>query len=447
VDIVLLEATGRLGGVLETVHGDGFMVERSADNFITNVPWALDLCRRIGFEDQLVQTNSAFRQAFVVRDGQLQKIPEGFLIMAPSRLWPVISTPILSWQGKLRLAAEYFVARRTDGGEESLAQFATRRLGRETYQRLVQPLVGGIYTADPHKLSVRATLPRFLDMERDHRSLLRASWRDRAKRHENDPSSSGARYSMFVAARDGLSSLVDAIAAQLPRGSVRLHWPVERLSRSTDGRWSLSAAGDRDEVIHADAVIVTVPAHHATRLLASLDKSLAKLLGRIPHAPCAIVSLGYRREQIGHPLDGFGFVVPIIEDRRILSASFSSVKYPGRAPAGRELIRVFIGGACQPELAELPEDDLQRLASRELTQLLRIQGEPIYHHVSRWPPVMPQYCLGHTELVEDIRSQAAQWTGLELAGNAYHGVGIPSCIDSGQSAAERIFEKLNVPSV
>ncbi len=441
LDVTLLEAAGRLGGVLETVRRDGFLVERSADNFITNVPWAIDLCRRIGFDRELLQTDSGRRRAFVVSRGRLREIPEGFLIMAPSRIWPMIATPILSWRGKLRLLSEYFVSQRQEDGDESLASFARRRLGRETYERLVQPLVGGIYTADPERLSIKATLPRFLEMERDHGSLIRATLRQ-AKRNRGakpqDSESSGARYSMFVAPRDGMSSLVAAIASRLPEGCVQLDSPVERLERSAGGDWSISIGGAQPRRLAADAVIVATPAHQACGLLQHASPEVAGLLGRIPHAPCAIVSLGYRREQVGHALNGFGFVAPLVERRQILSGSFSSVKYAGRAPEGCELFRVFVGGACQSELAALPEDELFRAAEAELRQLLDIHGEPVFQHVTRWGPTMPQYHVGHIDLVANVTDHLQRLPGLHLAGNAYHGVGIPNCIHSGEMAASHI---------
>ncbi len=208
VSVALLEQADRVGGVLQTKRQDGFMFEWGADNFITNVPWAVDLCRRIGFEDQLVETDEQHRGAFVVRKGKLHRIPQGFIIMAPSRVWPVVSTPILSPWGKLRMAGEFFVPRRKEEGDESLASFVIRRFGQQTYDRLVQPLIGGIYTGDPSRLSLQATMPRFREMEKGHGSLIRAVMRQAKKQPKADRNSSGGRYSMFVAPRDGISSLV-----------------------------------------------------------------------------------------------------------------------------------------------------------------------------------------------------------------------------------------------
>ncbi len=447
VKITLLEASNRLGGVLETVRHDGFLIERSADNFITNIPYALDLCRRLGIEEQLSQTNDAHRRAFVVCRGRLESIPEGFLIMAPSRLWPVLTTPILSWRGKMRLAAEWFV-RTGSGADESLASFATRRFGREMYERLAQPLVGGIYTADPEKLSVRAAMPRFVKMEQEYGSLIRGARRGAAKATKANKRESAARYSMFTTPREGMSSLVDALADRLPDGSVRLDAAVKQITQREQivqheaGKWSIAIAGDEPRTIEADGVIVATPAHRAATLLGRLDRELAAELEQIFCASCAIVSLGYSRSQIGHPLDGFGFVVPQIERRQILSASFSSVKYAGRAPEGCELIRVFIGGACQADLVDLDDDALRTIAVEELVDLLTIDGEPIFARISRWRGAMPQYHLGHIERIERIRSRAASHHGLALAGNAYGGVGVPQCIQSGEQAAATVVAEL-----
>lgn len=446
LDIVLLEAGSRLGGVLDTVRRDDFLIERSADNFITNVPWAIDFCRRIGFADQLVPTTSRQRQAMVVHRGRLERVPPGFMLMAPSRIWPLVTTPILSTWGKLRLLGERFIPRRTDDSDESLGSFARRRFGRETFERIVQPLVGGIYTADPEKLSLRATLPRFVEMERRWGSLIRAA---RHERTNGDAEGSGARYGLFVAPREGMTSLVQAIAARLPEHCVRFNAPVESVSQLPGGGWRLNLA--RHEAggspLDCDGVIVAVGAPPAARMLESLDHALAADLSRIPYAGTSIVTLAYRREDIGHALDGFGFVVPAVEHRRILAGSFSSVKFSGRAPADWVLVRVFVGGACQSELAELDDEQLERIAIEELRSLLNTRGAPLFCEIARWPHSMPQYHLGHCQLVAQIEAKAAKWPALELAGNAYHGVGIPNCIHSGQTAAERIHAAIHSQAV
>ena len=341
--MTLFEAGSRLGGVVSTVNRDGFQVEQSADNFITTTPWGLDLCRRLGLMEQIVQTNANCRRTFVVRRGRLHRLPDGFLMMAPTQLWPMAVTPILSPLGKLRAALEYFIPPRRDDGDESMAQFVRRRLGRETFDRLVEPLISAVYAADMEKLSVNATLSRFREMEKQHGSLIRAM-RQQMKQKPNGKAESGA-HSMFVTLSQGLGTLVEAIAAQLPPESVRLNSPIERIERSGDA-WRLFPAAAA--FMEFNALIVAVPAHRAGPLLAPIDAELAAELRQIEYSGTAIVSLGYDLRKVGHPLDGMGAVVPSIENSPILACSFSSQKYPHRAPAGKTLLRVFVGGRGGP---------------------------------------------------------------------------------------------------
>ena len=444
-DLRLFEAGGLLGGVLRTLHDGDYLIEQSADNFITNVPWGIDLCRRLGLEHELLATDESRRQAFVVHRGNLVRVPSGFLLMTPSRLGPMLKTPLLSPLGKLRLLAEYFIPAKRNNLDESLGSFVRRRLGREVFERLVQPLIGGIYTADPERLSLAATMPRFLEMERSSGSLLRAAWKDRrnAKAHA-EANASGARYGMFVAPRHGMASLVERLAERLPASTIQLHSVVDRIERPATGRWKLVIAQSKPgetlppEVRSFDAVVLATPAFRTARLLETFDGELAASLNQIPYAGTAILTFVYRCKDIAHPLDGFGFVVPAIEKRQILAASFSSNKFPGRAPVDQVLIRVFIGGACQPELLELPDERLRAIAATELAELLGIRGEPLQVGIARWPRSMPQYHVGHVQLIEKIEARVRSFSGLALAGSAYHGVGIPNCIHTGELAAEHI---------
>lgn len=436
-EIALFETGEKLGEVLQTSRSDGYLLEHSADNFITNVPWAIELCRRVGIADELAPTRETSRRALVVRNGKLYPVPEGFSLMAAAKIWPVLATPILSPLGKLRLAMEYFVSRRNDESDESLAAFARRRLGGEVFERLVQPLVAGIYTADADRLSLAAALPRFREMERQHGSLIRAARFEKKRGPSADSQASGARYSLFVAPRAGMASLVEAIERRLPEGCVRLNSPVDRLTQRSEDGWDVLVAG-KQEPERFSGVIVAVPAPQAAKLLKSVDDQLAAELAEIPYAGSAIALVGYRREQIAHALDGFGFVVPEIEHRKILAASFSSVKFDGRAPEGRVLIRVFFGGAGHPEMVDLPEEELRKIVCRELAELLGANGEPELFRVCRWGGKMPQYHVGHVERVRRIETCAGALPHFALAGNAYHGVGVPQCIHSGEQAAERV---------
>jgi oxygen-dependent protoporphyrinogen oxidase len=442
-EVTLLEAGPRLGGVVHTERRDGFLIEHGAENFLTTLPGAIDLCERIGFSDELVPTNEAHRRAFVLRKGRLKPIPAGFAVMAPSRAWPVLSSSILSPWGKLRLAGEAFVRRRQDPEDESLASFVTRRLGRETYDRLVQPLVAGIYTANPEKLSIDAAMPRFREMERRHGSLIRAMWKQRreSRTDNGNGKASGARYSQFVAPRDGMTALINAVAARLPATGVHLHSPVERLDALPGNRWRIVAGGADRREFTADGVVLALPARRSAVLLRHVDAQLATELEQIEYATCALATFGFRREQIEHPLDGFGVVIPLAERRNILSATFSSIKYPGRAPAGHVLIRTYLGGACQPELMERDDGALLAMAQQEVVSLLGIKGSPVLQHINRQQDAMPQYHVGHLSLARRLDDRASKLGSLVLAGNSLHGVGIPQCIRTAETAVERLLTR------
>ncbi len=435
--LTLLEGRDRLGGTIATERADGFLIEAGPDSFISEKPWALALCQRLGLSDRLVSTDDRFRRTYVVHRGRLKPLPEGFQLLAPARFWPFVSSRLFSWPGKLRMAMDLFLPKRVGSDDESLGSFVRRRLGVEALERVAQPLVAGIYTADPDSLSLAATMPRFLEMERTHRSLVLALWRA-ARKVEGV---SGARWSLFVTFADGMEELVRALADRLPAGSVRLKERVVGLHRDR-GRWRVGLADG--SVLDADAVIVAAEAHQAARMVRSLDPSLADLLEAIPYASSATVTLAYRREEIAHPLDGFGFVVPRLERRPILACTFSSVKYPGRAPAGHALLRVFVGGALDERILTGDDERIARIVRAQLDGLLGITRPPLLTRVYRYPAAMPQYQVGHLETVAAIERRLAGHPGLALAGSAYRGVGISDCVHSGEDAAWRVLTNLGL---
>ena len=439
LQVRVFEANHYPGGAIQTVERDGFLIERGADSFITNIPWAKNLCQQLGFENQLMSTNKEFRGAYVVRRGRLHKIPAGFQLMATPRLWPIITTRLLSSVGKLRLVCERFLPPKQNPDDESLADFASRRLGREAYERLVEPLVGGIYTSDARKLSIAATLPQFMKMEQQWGNLTRGMY-EKSKADGSEPAH-GARYELFVAPRRGMQSLVQAIVAQLPNKSLQLETSVGRIEPTNDGRWKVFFA-DRKQTEYFDGVIAAVPTYRTATLLGTLHTKLSEALTEIEYASSVVVSLGVPRNSIAHPLDGFGLVVPAVEKRSILAASFSSVKFPERAPEDMALIRVFIGGALRPELVDRDNQEIISLAIDEMRDLIRLRGEPIICDLTRWPAAMPQYHVGHIERVGRIKRFVKTLDRFEVAGSAYDGVGIPHSIHSGEQAADRLVDAL-----
>ncbi len=451
VTVVLFEATGRFGGIIRTEKSDGFLMELGPDSFITNKPGGIQLCDDIGFSDELIPTDAEFRRSLVLRNGRPQLVPEGFMLMAPAKPWKIVTTPVLSVAGKIRLLREAFVRPKGNpDDDESLADFVRRRFGHQALDRLVQPLVGGIYTSDPEKLSLKATLPRFIEMEQDYGSVIRATLTEqRQKKGQPEADSgSGARYGLFATPRNGLESMVDRVVERLQqsdRVTLRSNTSVSSLSRNPirhgagDPSWKVALPDVPDEAF--DAVVLTLPTHRAADLL--YDESFAGLahaLRGIKYASSAVVVTTHRLSDFGHPLDAFGLVVPAIESRKVLAVSFTSRKFPGRAPDGHVLLRTFVGGAMQPELLDHSDAEITEFVHQELSAMLGMADIPAFSQVVRYQRAMPQYHVGHLARVAEIERLTAPHTGLHLAGSAYLGVGLPDSIASGRAAADRILQ-------
>ncbi len=446
LDLRLLEATDRVGGVIRTEAKGGFLLESGPDSFITEKPWALELAKSLGLEDRLIGTNPSHRQAFIALKGALQPIPEGFYLISPSLIWPFLTSPVFSWTGKLRMGLELFIPARETDEDESMGAFVERRFGREAVDRMAQPMVGGIYTADVRKLSLLATMPQFRQMEKKYGSLiraLRARQKQRAKQSRHSGHPSGARYDIFVSPDKGMQVLVEALRAKLPPESVVFNAPVQWLQRdSAKNTWVVRYGDGLSIAIEADAVCLAVPAHQAARILESTLPELSGELLAIPHQSTATANLIYDRKDVPHALNGFGFVVPPSEGRSILACTFSSVKFAGRAPEGKVVLRAFLGGALQPEMVELNDEQMERAIREDLRLLLGIQAAPSEVRIRRHLNAMPLYPVGHLDRLARIEGLLGRATGLALAGNAYHGVGVPDCIHSAQQAAETLLGQL-----
>lgn len=449
IDVTLLDNSDRLGGVLKTERIGEYLVEHAADMWITNKPEGVRLCERLGLAERLVPTDAKFRRSFVLRNGTPYAVPEGFQLMVPEQAWPMLRSPLLSWRGKLRMLSELFVSARRDGADESLSDFVCRRFGREAFERLVQPLVGGIYTADPEKLSLKATLPRFIDMERTHGSLIRAALAERRSRKTKETGTSGARYGLFVSLPNGLQELMTALIEQVkPNTKIRLQTAVQSVHRNELGRFVVasssvgSSSSSATSLEEFDAVVIAVPAFVASRLVKDDQQSLADELSRIEYASTVVVASGHKLSDIQHPLNAFGMVIPHIERRKILAVSFTSRKFPGRAPDGHVLLRTFVGGALQSELNDLNDDGIMEIVRDELHDILGVRWNPDFAVALRHTRAMPQYHVGHLDVVSRIEAQLTSCRGLALAGSYLRGVGIPDSIGSGECAAERVLSQV-----
>jgi protoporphyrinogen/coproporphyrinogen III oxidase len=442
--VTLIEPDEKLGGVLRTVRRDGWLVERSADSFLAARPEGVALVDRLGLARELVGVDPRVRRALIYSRGRLLPVPGGFRLLAPGRAVSILASPLLSLPARLRVLAERFVPRRDAAADdESLEHFAVRRLGREAFERIVQPLVSGIWTADPARLSMAAACPEFFEMERRCGSLS-AGERQRLRTVGN-----GQDAVKFVTLASGMETLPQALGDVLVRAGVeRLVASATRIARRPDGRWDVvvrrpprtspgePSAGD---ALQADLVVLAVSATAAAALLVDVDRPLADELGAIEYAGSAVVSLGLRRDDVPHPLDAAGVVVPRGEGRRILAVSFSSAKFPGRAPAGSVLLRVFVGGALDPETALIDDDAIESLVLAETAVVLGVRGRPQFVQIDRWTRAMPQYHVGHRKRLKAIDARLDEIPGLALAGAAYDGVGIPQVIASGQAAAARVL--------
>jgi len=447
VDVHLLEAGSRLGGVIHTSERDGFLLEGGPDSFISEKPWALSLCHRLGLEPSLIGTGETHRRSFIVRQNKLQPVPDGFYLLAPTRIWPTLTTPIFSWPGKIRMSADLFLPRKKRASateDETLASFVRRRLGHEALDRMAQPMIGGIYTSDPEELSLRATMPRFLDMEQEHRSLILAMWRQRQKMQQNHQAA-GPRYGLFVSLNQGMVRLVDALRQRIPADSIHLNTQVSAMRKSPSGHhWILDLTNGTQ--LEADAVCLALAAFQSADLVQGFDSQLATKLRSIRYASTATVNLAYRLEDIPGNLEGFGFVVPAVEKREILACTFSHMKFSGRAPRNHALLRAFMGGALQPRAFDYEDHEMIRIVRQNLRELLGIEKAPLFALVERHARAMAQYRVGHLDLVAEIEALANQHPALQLAGNGFTGIGIPDCIRRGEECAGRILEALQASS-
>lgn len=437
VAVTLLEADNRLGGKMLTEYRDGFVIEGGPDSFLSAKPRGIGLCTELGLGDALQGTTPRGNRAFVSQRGQLYGLPEGLTGLVPTRLGPMARSPLLSPRGKARLALDYLVPTCRGDDDESLAAFIRRRLGREAYDHLIEPLMAGIYAGDGNLLSLAATFPQLRQAERKHGGLIRGVLAEKKER-EAKASASVASRPAFLTPRRGLAELVAALKVNLARHGVELKSGtavrhVHLADKKSDAVYRISLASDG--WLDADAVVIATPAPATAAMIDDLDESLGAELRAIPHASSAIVSLAYRTSALPRPLDGYGYVIPRIERRPALACTWSSSKWEGRAPEGFALLRVFIGRYGQAAALQGGDDDLRRLARAELRSTLDITADPEFALVHRWPDGMPQYTLGHLERLANIERRLAAHPGLCFAGNAYRGVGLPDCIQSGEAAA------------
>lgn len=429
LEYTLYESSPRLGGVLRTEKIDGCVVEAGPDSFVTEKPWAADLCRTLGIGDQLIGSNDTDRKTYILTRGRLVEMPDGLMFMVPTKILPTGFSPLFSWKTKLRMTRELFHPPRAVDHDESVADFVERHYGREMVDRLADPLLSGVYGGESATLSVRAVLPRFAEMERTHGSLGRAMLAARKKMGKGPRKPAPP---LFTSLKDGMQHLAESVTARLSPGSLLTHATVQAIQPEAGG-WVISAGMQSD---HFDAVVIALPGLAAANVLRLTSGQLADELAAVQYSSSITVGIGYDRD-VRHSLPpGFGFLVPRSEGKRLLAATFVHNKFPHRAPEDLALLRCFFAGVNAESVWPLSDDQIIGIVRNELQQVVGLRAEPLFARVYKWKSAMAQYSVGHLERLERIERLQRQLPGLALAGNAYRGIGVPDCVRSGREAAK-----------
>jgi protoporphyrinogen/coproporphyrinogen III oxidase len=439
----LIEAENRCGGKILTHRVGNFVIEAGPDSFLSQKPWALNLCRELGLADQLINTNETQGKAFVYSRGQLRQLPDGLVVIAPKQLGPFLRSGLLSWSGIIRMGLDFVISKGPSAEDESLAAFFRRRFGTEAFERLIEPLMAGIYAGDADDMSIRATFPRFVELEQQHGSLLRGMLATSAPKSLDGHS---PRQTTFVTLQGGLSILVDALLSRMRTCGVNVLYGRRvttiraKSVRSAASPYELSL--DNGSSMPVDGVILATPAFASADIVRGLSTEASALLAAIPYASTATVSMAYHTADLGSMVRGFGFVVPRVERRNLLAATWTSLKWPHRAPSSHTLVRCYVGGVGREAIAHTDDSSLIRRVRDELQAIAGITQEPVYAEVNRWERGIPQYQLGHLQRVDKIQGQLQSYRGLYLAGSAYRGIGIPDCIRDGTETAERVLRDI-----
>ena len=440
IDILLLEKDRRVGGKFITEKIGPFTVEGGPDSFLPEKVWTVNLARHLGLESEMMPTNDQFKGTYLYSKNKLHVLPDGVMLMVPTMLWPMVKSSLISWPGKLRMGMEIIVPKRKDREDESLAEFVTRRLGRECLEKIAEPLVAGIHTSNPDNMSVLATFPRFVQMEQKSGSLILGMLSAMKKRPSSapPPKPGSPKMTFFMSFKNGIQTLSDKCVEYIGSQSIRVGAGVKAVERRSGGYAVILESG---ETLEADQVMLGTASYDSAEMIKGLDADLAAQLNKIEWSTSATVSVAFRKEDVRVPLKGFGFIVPRVEGRRINAATYSSIKWSFRAPGDHVLIRGFVGGGHHEELVnELDDAGLVRTVLEELDAIVGIKAEARFSKVYRWYRGMPKYTVGHLDRISVIDRSVAMHPGLHLIGCSYKGIGIGDCVHEAQIAAEKILK-------
>jgi len=442
LDCVVVEAQSQWGGKILTSHHAGRIIEGGPDSFLTIKPGGLALCTQLGLTGELINTNQGNSQTFAYSRGRLREFPQGLVSMVPTQLGPLFQSGLVSWMGILRMAGDWLIPPRAPSDpEETLAEFFSRRLGREAFHRLIEPLVAGIYAGDASELSVTATFPQFVELERQHGGLIKGALAQQRTRGTQRKVPASGR-TLFASFKGGMGDLVTALVQQLEQRGARLLLGKKVIElRKGVGNVHTNAYTldfENGESLEADAIVLATPAFVSGKLVRGIAPDLSSLLDQIPYASTITLSLVFPRAEVQGCFQGFGFVVPRIEDRMLIAATWSSMKWADRVSSEESLIRCYLGGRGREQVLEWDDDRLIHHCLDDLREMVGLACKPKHAEVFRWNQGMPQYRLGHLDRVKRVREQVKMYPGLYVSGAAYQGIGIPDCIRDGQQTAESV---------
>jgi oxygen-dependent protoporphyrinogen oxidase len=440
IDYILIERANRLGGKTVTENIDGFVVEAGPDCFVAEKPWIHELASQLMIGDRVLLPNESSKRSYVFSEGKIHELPEGLLLLLPTKITPFLLSPLISWKGKARMACDAVIPKKKNSGDETLSEFVKRRLGKEILDKIAAPLVGGIHSNDPETMSLLASFPRFLKMEEEYGSLL---WAILAAKLKTSFAKSKENRSHFLSFKQGMGEISDSLISSLEKQRILSGRAVVRLEKVLRGDKTGYKVifNDGYEPLEADAVVIATVANQAARILEGLDYSVASLLREIPLTSSANLSLAFKSDELGRIPDGFGLVVPAVEKKKISAVTLSSTKWNYRVPDPKySLLRVFVGGYRNQELALLDDKDLLQLVRDELSNIFGISAKPTMTRIHRWIEERPQYTLGHIDRVQNIENVLSQHKGLFLAGCSYHGIGVGDCVASGARASKAVLE-------
>jgi protoporphyrinogen/coproporphyrinogen III oxidase len=441
----LIEAGDRLGGVVRTDHLEGFVLEGGPDSFISEKPEAAELCRELGLGDSLIGSNDDERHTYILHKGNLVPLPEGLMLLTPTRIWPFLKSPLLPLSSKLMVATEWFLTpTKPRDYDESIATFVHRHFGKAILENIVDPLLAGVYGGDARSLSVGSVLPRFREMENEYGSLIRgalAATKKMKKGTRMNEYGEESVNSLFVTLKDGLGDLTKALESRLDASRIHLGQRVVSIER-IDHHWKspYRVRCEGNQAYEADAVILALPVHACATFFPTLPQELSDALRAIPYSSAITVNLGFDAGVAAALPPGFGFLVPAKERSRLLACTFVHRKFPYRAPPGKALLRCFLGGTRDPGVIELSNNEIIPLVRQELRNILGVEAAPLFSLISRWHSVMAQYTVGHEDHIMRIASLMQKYPRLYLAGNAYSGIGLSDCIRTGRAAAEQAID-------